>query len=391
MDYELQSQLLVNALKEAEGQRAVRMPEAKMQGNYAILPGAGNTLDAGLNRILGNWQKPQIEQQMADLRGQERGDYDRLLKELTTPGMRQVQDNSSPMGPLPEPVTRNAPLSPVDESRRRLNVYGQMSRLPMAKAMADKGIASEVDFPEKQALREQAIEGAREQQRQRGEDQFRTDRARAEDRNTQIQMQLEGRKDLARLAASLRPAPAAPAGKTQIAYGPDGKGYLVDMTTGEQRPLGDVGKPAKAPTKAEEQQKKLNAAPAMIDTIMKEAEGNREAFGIVPAATTMLPNIIGSRVMSKVLTPDQQKARIKVQSQAAKVIHDVYGAALSRNEAFRAEGWAPDPRDDYDTTMRKLQGAKEYAQIVAGGGEEPAAPTGGISDDDLLKKYGSGK
>ena len=106
----------------------------------------------------------------------------------------------------------------------------------------------------------------------------------------------------------------------------------------------------------------------------------------------MLPNIVGSRLMSKVLTPDQQKARIKVQTQAAKVIHDVYGAALSRNEAFRAEGWAPDPRDDYESTMRKLQGAKEYAQMLSGEkGGSPAAPTGGISDDDLLKKYGSGK
>ena len=205
-------------------------------------------------------------------------------------------------------------------------------------------------------------------------------------------MQIEGRKEVAGLVASLRPAPAAPAGKTQIAYGPDGKGYLVDMTTGEQRPLGDIGKAPKVPTKAEEALKKAMAAPGQIDAITKEAEANKEAFGIVPAATTMLPNIIGSRLMSKALTPDQQKARVKVQTQAAKVIHDVYGAALSRNEAFRAEGWAPDPRDDYESTMRKLQGAKEYSQMLAGEkGGSPAAPTGGISDDDLLKKYGSGK
>ena len=205
------------------------------------------------------------------------------------------------------------------------------------------------------------------------------------------QMQIEGRKEVAGLVASLRPAPDR-APKTQIAYGPDGKGYLVDMATGEQRPLGEIGKPAKAPTKAEEAVKKAMAAPGQIDQIMKEAESNKEAFGIIPAATTMLPNIVGSRLMSKVLTPDQQKARIKVQTQAAKVIHDVYGAALSRNEAFRAEGWAPDPRDDYDSTMRKLQGAKEYSQMLAGeNGGSPAAPPGGMSDDDLLKKYGSGK
>jgi len=211
-------------------------------------------------------------------------------------------------------------------------------------------------------------------------------------------MQIEGRKEVAGLVASLKASGGSDnKPKMQFIDTVDEKGNpvkkAVDMNAVKP---GDVfGKPAKPPTKAEELHKKAVAAPAQIDTIMKEAEANREAFGIVPAATTMLPNIVGSRMMSKVLTPDQQKARIKVQTQAAKVIHDVYGAALSRNEAFRAEGWAPDPRDDYATTMRKLQGAKEYSQMLASeNGGSPAAlaaSTGGISDDDLLKKYGSGK
>ena len=53
------------------------------------------------------------------------------------------------------------------------------------------------------------------------------------------QMQLEGKKDMVHLAAALRPAPAP---HTSIAYGPDGKGYLVDMRTGAQSPLESIGK-----------------------------------------------------------------------------------------------------------------------------------------------------
>lgn len=53
------------------------------------------------------------------------------------------------------------------------------------------------------------------------------------------QMQIDARKDMAHLAASLRPAPAP---HTSIAYGPDGKGYLVDMRTGSQTPLESIGK-----------------------------------------------------------------------------------------------------------------------------------------------------
>ena len=53
------------------------------------------------------------------------------------------------------------------------------------------------------------------------------------------QMQIDARKDMAHLAASLRPAPAP---HTSIAYSPDGKGYLVDMRTGAQSPLENIGK-----------------------------------------------------------------------------------------------------------------------------------------------------
>ena len=53
------------------------------------------------------------------------------------------------------------------------------------------------------------------------------------------QMQIDARKDMAHLAASLRPAPAP---HTSIAYSPDGKGYLVDMRTGTQTPLESIGK-----------------------------------------------------------------------------------------------------------------------------------------------------
>ena len=201
-------------------------------------------------------------------------------------------------------------------------------------------------------------------------------------------MQIEGRQETARLVASLKASGGGSDNKPKMQFidTVDEKGNpvkrAVDMNA--VKPGDTFGKPAKAPTKAEEAVKKAMAAPGQIDQIMKEAESNKEAFGIVPAATTMLPNIVGSRLMSKVLTEDQQKARIKVQTQAAKVIHDVYGAALSRNEAFRAESWAPDPRDNYETTMRKLQGAKEYAQMLNGedagspaAPAAPAAPAGG--------------
>jgi len=201
-----------------------------------------------------------------------------------------------------------------------------------------------------------------------------------------VQMQIEGRKETAQLVASLK---ASGGGDNK----PDMR--FVDTVDADGNPIkqavdmkavkpGDMfGKPAKPQTKEQIAQGKLNEAPGRIDQIMKEAGDNEAAFGIIPAASNLLPDIVGSRVRDKVLTEDQQKARMKVQTQAAKVIHDVYGAALSRGEAFRANSWAPNPMDSYETTMTKLKAAKEYAAMMANGSpapKKPAAPAAPAGD-----------
>jgi hypothetical protein len=91
------------------------------------------------------------------------------------------------------------------------------------------------------------------------------------------QMQIDARKDMAHLAASLRPAPAP---HTSIAYSPDGKGYLVDMRTGAQTPLESIGKVpgaggagAKLPTQAQKLQSSLQNLESGLnayETLLKE-------------------------------------------------------------------------------------------------------------------------
>lgn len=215
-------------------------------------------------------------------------------------------------------------------------------------------------------------------------------------------MNIEGRQETARLVASLKASSGGGGGSKADMR-------IIDTVDEDGNPVKKVidlnaldvgatfGKPSKPPTKEEIAQGKLEAAPGRIDQILEEAAKNKGAFGIVPAVATTLPDIVGSRVLNKVLTDDEQKARVKVQTQAAKVIHDIYGAALSRGEAFRANSWAPNPKDSYETTMNKLRGAQEYATMIAGEGtpsKKPGTsktPVGGMSDDDLLKKYGVGK
>ena len=93
--------------------------------------------------------------------------------------------------------------------------------------------------PQRQAEQEYRAQEARALAEQRAE-------AAAALQGERIQAQAERaqeanalRMTLAQMAAANRPAPAP---HTQIAYGPDGKGYMVDMRTGAQTPLESIGK-----------------------------------------------------------------------------------------------------------------------------------------------------
>lgn len=231
---------------------------------------------------------------------------------------------------------------------------------------------AEQEFRAKEAANLAAERQAAELQRQRErlEEQARRERERAQDRADNI-----------RLAASLRPASGEAGPKMQLVdtVDKDGNPVKVAVDMRNLKPGEEFGKPKKPPTAAENKQAVIDSAPGKIESIMKEAEKNEKSFGIVPAAASMLPNIIGSRVVSKHLTEDQRVAREKVMAQAAETIHALYGAALSRNEAGRADAWAVNPTDDYDTVMSKLRMAKEYATSRAGNKPAPkpgAAPGG---------------
>ena len=90
-DFDIQRQQLARRRKIAEEMMATRMPEARMQGNYAILPGAGNTLDAGFNRILGNYQNPKIDAEEMQNRMAEKDASDLMLSNIPASGPERTQ------------------------------------------------------------------------------------------------------------------------------------------------------------------------------------------------------------------------------------------------------------------------------------------------------------
>ena len=159
----------------------------------------------------------------------------------------------------------------------------------------------------------------------------------------------------------------------QVVFSPTtAKSYVLNEDgthsayTGEVVPFAQSAKPALA---AEE----MSRAVPKMDRVIESVKNNPEAFGVTPALASILPNALGSRITAASLTPEQLQTRNRVMREAAVLIHQIYGAALSRGEEARANTWAVSPTDDFDMTMSKLTSARAYATDL-GTREKPLNP-----------------
>ena len=186
----------------------------------------------------------------------------------------------------------------------------------------------------------------------------------------------EGRMDLKTLAGAI----AASNGSSRrdrfsLITNADGSVSRINMDTGELSPVEGVNRGAKPLSKSEQAVKDAGMAADNIDKLLAKAKESPESFGTVPAAASMLPNALASRITSKVQTSEQNQARNDVMRQAAIEVHKIYGSALSRGESSRADSWAINPTDNFETVMSKLNSARDYARSISGSSPAPAGKT----------------
>lgn len=374
MDYELEGDLANRSLKESQLLRALRAEKGQKVGDI-YLPNYSSIGSTFANNIIGNRKEDEAIARLRSLADQQNEEVAAYNKAVSTPGTVLKQTLRQGEGPLLQPNIDEVetPMSPEQENQRQMALSLDAMRLPKARAMATQFVNSGVGFPEKQAQinAQQAL--AREQQA-----------ARLQQTKEQAAMLEEGRTQRAADSNALRMtiAQMAAANRTSGNANADLQRELLQARIDK---LKEGPKPTAAETKAKVAEEKAIQSADRIDGLVAEASANKGAFGIVPAAASMLPNVIGSRVTSSALSEREQIARAKVMTEGAKAIHDIYGAALSRGEASRADSWAPNPNDDYDSIVRKMKAAKEYAKTLT----KPVATstTGPYSDAEKEARY----
>lgn len=167
---------------------------------------------------------------------------------------RQLQERNDWLSQMPSGTETVPQAGPVQEGEAPLpDVERQASPRALAQATqawamkAPRGMEGVQNFalqqamtaPQRQAEAEQRAADRMQELQLKMMDIRATAAERFAAQKEIAQMQIDAKKDMVHLAAALRPAPAP---HTSIAYGPDGKGYLVDMRTGAQSPLENIGK-----------------------------------------------------------------------------------------------------------------------------------------------------
>jgi hypothetical protein len=93
---------------------------------------------------------------------------------------------------------------------------------------------------------------------------------------------------------------------------------------------------------------------------------NSKAFGVMGSLVGSLSGRLQPLAGKALgLTPDQLNARAQVMRDAAMELHTIYGAAQSEGELARAASWAPLGTDDFETTLNKLDAARQWATSKA--------------------------
>jgi hypothetical protein len=208
-----------------------------------------------------------------------------------------------------------------------------------------------------------------------------------------MQLKAEQAKEIADLrAGSKSPHPlqhlaTTPGGET-VSYDPN-TGQNVIMRDGKAMPYtGPVMSQASLDKQAEVAQKAISSVNRM-EYLVGRVKSNPRAFGGLSSLAPYTGSWAGTRLVAKQLSPQEQQVRGEVLREAASLVNELYGAALSAGEATRAGGFVPDAGDPPDVVMNKLHaginwakmksqehgsGVLSAAQARQSYGQQPAAP-----------------
>jgi len=403
LDFAGREEALISALKGARSRKEAASAPGELkivQGKYGpifLKQSIGDAITQGINRYSAGDEEKQAMAERGRLNAEQGRRVDALTQQLTTPGMKTVRALPKALqggggGLDEEMVDTQVPLSPVEESQRRMGLAMKGARLPMARGMMEKIVGSEMDMPEKVALAQ----------------------SKAQERLGEIQMRLEdrsldraSREQLAREGNDLRMAMANDNNALRMTLGQmaksnqgannDLKNELTQLKIEQARKVLAEGTPAqqKAARQADERKEAGVRASSLVDqleTSLDKLEANggitvpgKGIANVLPWASTTVPG----QVLGRALGTKNQSERNKIENVATNLVLELKQlkglGASQMNSNLELQKYlaavAGGASDDIAATRAAVKNARALLNN-AGSSDKSTA------DGDLLNRYG---
>lgn len=145
-----------------------------------------------------------------------------------------------------------------------------------------------------------------------------------------------------------------------VSYDPSGNGSLVRADgkppKGAVLPLSMVAKDVAVG-------RTIGQSVAKADSLMEDVKKNMGAFGGWDSAKVDAAGVLGPQfkgwVAKKTYSPEEQQIRTMVGYQAAEILHQLYGAAVTKGEGSRAAEFEYKLSDPPERILWKIQGMKK--------------------------------
>lgn len=310
LDYDLENDLALRKLKEAAALRGSPMASPTIRvGGRDIVNWLG-PVNRLMEQTQGNRMEDDTTARLRDLSQQQLGEVDAYNKAVATPGSKLLRQEGPTVdgGNIPD---QQIPLSPEEENQRQMALSLDATRLPKARAMAEKFVQSGVGFPEKQAQLKVQQDLLREQQA-----------ARIAAQQQQAAMLEEGRNQRASDANALRMTLASIAASNRAAR-MGGSGSSDGLSPSQQ-------KRQDAMDKTEESKTRSGALLDEMETNIDILDRNK---GITNTERSPLSNALSwaqntgiGQVGGKIAGTTNQKARNNIESLATNLVLELKNA-----------------------------------------------------------------
>lgn len=145
-----------------------------------------------------------------------------------------------------------------------------------------------------------------------------------------------------------------------LRFDPGGGNYMDGDNVVDSSELVSAGDFNKELTNAREVAAGITRA-QQLKSLVEENKTAFEKSKVNQARVKGMIPFVGEQAANSVFTQDEQKVRATVARDAAQIINELYGAALSAGESGRAQGFTPGESDTLEMLLPKLDSAVEWA------------------------------